>query len=63
MSINRSNPTVTEILSRAASDPAFRDQLLNNPAVALAGYSLSAEDRAALSDRATAQQLVRNAAG
>jgi hypothetical protein len=63
MSINRSNPTVGEILSRAASDPAFRDQLLNDPAVALAGYSLSAEDRAALSDRATAQQLVRDSGG
>ncbi len=63
MSINRSNPTIAEILSRAVSDPTFRDQLLNDPAVALAAYNLSAEERAALSDRATTRQLVQDAGG
>ena len=63
MSINRSSPTVVDVLSRAARDPAFRDLLLSDPASALAGYNLSGDERAALSDRATVQQLVRDVGG
>lgn len=50
MSINRKSKVVDAILTRAASDAAFRNQLLANPAAALAGYSLTDEERAALSD-------------
>jgi hypothetical protein len=50
MSINRSNKTVNEILSRAAADSGFRAWLLASPGAALAGYTLADADRAALSD-------------
>lgn len=50
MSINRNSPPVSEVLTRAASDVGFRELLLRNPAAALAGYDLSDDDRAALSD-------------
>lgn len=50
MSINRSSKNVNDILSRAASDAAFRTLLLTNPTAALANYSLTDAERAALSD-------------
>jgi hypothetical protein len=50
MSINRKSKTVADILDRAATDSAFRTMLLMNPAAALAGYTLTDEERAALSD-------------
>lgn len=59
MSINRKSKTVADILDRAATDPAFRTLLLTNPAAALAGYSLTAEERAALSDRETVLSLLQ----
>ena len=36
------------IVERAVSNPAFRAQLTSNPNSALAGYDLTAEERAAL---------------
>ena len=36
------------ILQRALAEPAFADLLFADPATALAGYNLSAEDKAAL---------------
>ncbi|MBX7236997.1 MAG: Os1348 family NHLP clan protein [Caldilineales bacterium] len=59
MSINRKSKTVADILGRAATDPAFRTLLLTNPAAALAGYSLTDEERAALSDRETVLSLLQ----
>lgn len=59
MSINRKSKTVADILERAATDAAFRTLLLTNPAAAMAGYSLSDEERAALSDRETVIELLR----
>ncbi|NUQ38674.1 MAG: hypothetical protein HUU23_12950 [Caldilineales bacterium] len=59
MSINRKSKVVAEILERAATDAAFRTLLLTNPAAALAGYSLTDEERAALSDRATLLDLLQ----
>lgn len=50
MSINNPSKAVADILRRAATDPAFRAQLLAAPAAALAGYNLTAEERALLSD-------------
>ena len=50
MSINRSSRNVNDILTRAASDASFRTLLLSNPSAALANYSLTNEERAALSD-------------
>lgn len=35
-----------DVLDRALSDAAFRDQLAKDPAAALAGYDLTAEERA-----------------
>lgn len=37
-----------EVIERAINDQAFRQQLLNSPDEALAGYTLSDEDRAKL---------------
>lgn len=59
MSINRSSPAVNDVLRRATSDSAFRNQLLSNPSAALAGYNLTAEERASLSD----SQAVKAALG
>lgn len=63
MSINRSSTTVNEIVNRAASDVAFRNLLYTDPGAALAGYSLTAQERVALSDRATVADLIRQAGG
>lgn len=59
MSINRKSKVVADILERAATDAAFRTLLLTNPAAALAGYNLTGEERAALSDRETVIELLR----
>jgi hypothetical protein len=40
---------LSHIVARAASEPAFRQQLLGDPAEALCGYSLSAAEIASLS--------------
>jgi hypothetical protein len=37
-----------QILARAAAEPQFREHLLSDPAQALAGYDLNAEERTAL---------------
>lgn len=50
MSINRTSQTVNEIIQRALKDAGFRNQLLSDPAAALSGYTLTADERAALSD-------------
>jgi hypothetical protein len=50
MSINRSSKNVNDVLTRAASDASFRALLLASPSAALANYSLTSEERAALSD-------------
>ncbi|HEU5300461.1 MAG TPA: hypothetical protein VFW08_13280 [bacterium] len=42
-----SRETLEEILARAVEDDAFRLRLLSAPAEALAGYSLSIEERQA----------------
>lgn len=50
MSINSPSKAIADILSRAATDPSFRAQLLASPNAALAGYNLTAEERALLAD-------------
>lgn len=62
MSINGSK-NIEEIMQRAVSDATFRDLLYTDPGAALAGYSLTYEERAALSDRATFADLLRQAGG
>ena len=37
-----------EVLEKASTDAAFREELKKNPDAALKGYELSAEERAAL---------------
>lgn len=59
MSINSPSKLVADILQRARTDAAFRTQLLANPAAALAGYNLTADERALLADT----QTVRAALG
>jgi hypothetical protein len=63
MSINRTSKPVSDIIDRAVSDAAFRDLLYTDPAAALSGYSLTAGEQAALSDRATVADLIRQAGG
>ena len=43
-----SQESLSKIVERASTDPAFRAQLQSNPESALAGYDLTAEERAAL---------------
>jgi hypothetical protein len=40
--------TLTQVIERASVDAAFRARLQNDPAGALAGYSLTAAERAAV---------------
>ena len=40
--------TLTQIVERASTDAAFRAQLQSSPERALAGYELTADERAAL---------------
>jgi hypothetical protein len=40
--------TLRKVVERASTDAAFRAQLESNPEAALAGYSLTAEEKAAL---------------
>ena len=51
--------TLTRVIERASVDDAFRARLASDPAGALAGYDLSAEERAALlrGDRSQLQAL------
>ena len=44
-----SREALVRVVERASMDEAFRAQLQRDPASALAGYDLSAEERAALS--------------
>ncbi len=37
-----------QVIERASTDAAFRDQLRRDPESALAGYALTAEERAAI---------------
>jgi hypothetical protein len=39
---------LVEVLERASTDPAFRAQIQSDPKGALAGYDLTAEERAAI---------------
>ena len=39
---------LTKVIERASTDAAFRAQLKSNPEAALAGYGLTAEEKAAL---------------
>ena len=39
---------LTKVIERASTDEAFRKQLASNPEAALAGYKLTAEEKAAL---------------
>ncbi len=50
---------LVEVVERASRDPAFRARLQSDPASALAGYALTAEERAALvsSDSGVVQSL------
>ena len=43
-----SRESLTQVVERASTDPAFRAELHMDPQSALAGYDLSAEERAAL---------------
>ncbi len=45
-----SHETLLEIVERAMNDAAFRKLLFSNPDKALAGYDLTDEERALLSD-------------
>ncbi len=63
MSINSPTRAVSEIIQRAVSDAAFRNLLYTDPGAALAGYNLTADERAALSDRTTVAELIRRAGG
>ena len=40
--------TLRKVVERASTDAAFRAQLESNPEAALAGYGLTAEEKAAL---------------
>ncbi len=40
--------TLSKVIERASTDAAFRAQLRSNPEAALAGYELTAEEKAAL---------------
>ena len=40
--------TLRKVVERASTDAAFRAQLGSNPEAALAGYNLTAEEKAAL---------------
>jgi hypothetical protein len=40
--------TLRKVVERASTDAAFRAQLASNPEAALAGYGLTAEEKAAL---------------
>jgi hypothetical protein len=42
-----------DVLERLVADPSFRQRLAANPSAALAGYDLSAEDRALLASQVT----------
>lgn len=50
MSINSPSKNVAAVLNRAATDSAFRSKLLASPSAALSGFTLTAEERAVLSD-------------
>ena len=63
MSIISPTKAVSDIIHRAVSDAAFRNQLYTNPGAALAGSSLTADERAALTDHATVAELIRRAGG
>jgi hypothetical protein len=39
---------LAQVIERASTDAAFRAQLKSNPEAALAGYTLTAEEKAAL---------------
>lgn len=54
-------PTLRTILEHAASDAAFREQLLSKPDEALAGYSLTPDETASLRSL-TSEQLNQLAA-
>ena len=43
-----SQENLTKVIERASTDAAFRSQLQSNPDAALAGYELTAEEKAAL---------------
>jgi hypothetical protein len=43
-----SREALTQVVERASRDPAFRSQLQSSPDSALAGYDLTAEERAAV---------------
>ena len=43
-----SQENLAQVIERASTDAAFRSQLQSNPEAALAGYDLSAEEKAAL---------------
>jgi hypothetical protein len=43
-----SQESLTKVIERASMDAAFRSQLQSNPEAALAGYALTAEEKAAL---------------
>ena len=43
-----SRAALVQVAERASTDAAFRAQLASNPESALAGYNLTAEERAAL---------------
>jgi hypothetical protein len=46
-----------KILDRASMDASFRTQLADDPAAALAGYELSADERAELQRKAREMML------
>jgi hypothetical protein len=43
-----SHTTLFEVVDRVRTDRAFQEQMVANPEVALAGYDLTPEERAAL---------------
>ena len=43
-----SQENLAKVIERASTDAAFRSQLQSNPEAALAGYELTAEEKAAL---------------
>lgn len=53
MSINSPGKNVSAVLNRAATDAAFRSRLLTTPSAALAGFTLTPEEHAQLSDSQT----------
>lgn len=61
MSINRYSKTAVAVIQKAAAEPDYLHQLLQEPSKALASHALSEDERAALSDSQSLKALVAEA--